>query len=375
MMKIIKDNIVLIGLSLLSLVLIGWLITHNKKINHAPTLVPQVNVTSVVQKDMPLILELAGNTLAYQTVQVKSLVSGQLININFREGQNIKTNDLLFKIDSREFEYQLQASEAALLRDQAQLENAEKEEQRYRDLFAKKAVSQEQYLQMLTNRNVLKATIAADEAMIKTAQLQIEYSNILSPINGKVGESNFDIGNLIQANPTTPMVSINTISPIYVSFSVPEQYLNALRNAEDANNLPVTIKTSSGEEIKDGKIVFIDNMIDTTTGTIKLKALFPNVEEVLWPGQFVKIYLNVRSKKDALIVPKKAVQINQEGSYVFVIKEDNKAEIRKIKIDFSNDNYSVVSEGIQKGDKIVVDGQLRLTNGIEVISKVIQEES
>ena len=375
MMKIIKDNIVLIGLSLLSLVLIGWLITHNKKINHAPTLVPQVNVTSVVQKDMPLILELAGNTLAYQTVQVKSLVSGQLININFREGQNIKTNDLLFKIDSREFEYQLQASEAALLRDQAQLENAEKEEQRYRDLFAKKAVSQEQYLQMLTNMNVLKATIAADKAMIKTAQLQIEYAKILSPINGKAGESNFDIGNLIQANSTTPMVSINTISPIYVSFSVPEQYLNALRNAEDANNLPVIIKTSSGEEIKDGKIVFIDNMIDTTTGTIKLKALFPNVEEVLWPGQFVKIYLNVRSKKDALIVPKKAVQINQEGSYVFVIKEDNKAEIRKIKIDFSNDNYSVVSEGIQKGDKIVVDGQLRLTHGTEVIPKVIQEGS
>ncbi len=303
------------------------------------------------------------------------MVNGHLININFEEVQTLKANDLLFEIDSRNFENQLKTAEAGLLRDKSQLENAEKEEQKYRNLLAQKAVSQEQYLQMLTNMNVLKASVSADEAVIENARLQVEYTKILAPIDGRAGESIFHTGDLIEANSASPMVVINKISPMYVSFSVPEQHLSVLRSAKDADDLLVTIKTSSGEEVKGGKVVFIDNTIDITNGTIKLKALFPNTDEILWPGQFVKVYINVNNKKDALVVPTKAVQMNQEGAYVFVIGQDNKAEIRKVTVDFANDNCTVISEGLKKEEQVVINGQLRVSSGAEVIPTYIQEGS
>ncbi|MCC8369702.1 MAG: efflux RND transporter periplasmic adaptor subunit [Rickettsia endosymbiont of Oxypoda opaca] len=225
-------------------------------------------------------------------------------------------------------------------------------------------------MQMLTNMNVFKAAIGADEALIENAKLQIEYSKITAPISGRLGEILLDEGNLVQAN-ITNLVVINTISPIYISFSVPAQYLSLLQKSK----VPITLKTALGEEITNCEIVFIDNTIDILSGTIKLKALFPNSDELLWPGQFVRISLNINNETDALIVPNKAVQINAQGSYVFVVGEDNKANIRDVTIDFADDNYTVISSGLAEGERIVVNGQLRLFNGAEVNAKVIQEEA
>ncbi len=219
---------------------------------------------------------------------------------------------------------------------------------------------------------VLKAAIESDEAMIANAKLQIEYSKISAPIDGRAGEILLHEGNLVDVNSIRPLVIINKISPIYVSFSVPEQHLNSLLRSKESDDLIVSIETSSGQKIKDGKIVFIDNNIDIASGTIKLKALMPNENEILWPGQFVKVFLNVYNKKNALVIPTKAIQINQNGSFVFVINQNNKVSIRNIKIEFSDDNYAVVTKGLSIGETIVINGQLRLSQDKLVIPTLIE---
>lgn len=370
MIKLIKQSLLLILLALLILTIIIWFIRdHITGKKNVATGVP-VDIVLVTKKDMPHMIELAGLTESYKSVEVKPLVTGQIIKVNFKDGELAQAGEVLFEIDPRSFQYSLEEAEANLLRDQAQFENAQKEELRYHNLFAENAVSEEQYMQMLTNMNVFKAAIGADEALIENAKLQIEYSKITAPISGRLGEILLDEGNLVQAN-ITNLVVINTISPIYISFSVPAQYLSLLQKSK----VPITLKTALGEEITDGEIVFIDNTIDILSGTIKLKALFPNSDELLWPGQFVRISLNINNETDALIVPNKAVQINAQGSYVFVVGEDSKANIRDVTIDFADDNYTVVSSGLAEGERIVVNGQLRLFNGAEVNAKVIQEEA
>ncbi|WP_342270416.1 efflux RND transporter periplasmic adaptor subunit [Rickettsia endosymbiont of Orchestes rusci] len=369
MIKLIKQSLLLILLALLILTVIIWFIRDHITGKKIISVGAPVDIVLVTKKDMLHMIELAGLTESYKSVEVKPLVTGQIIKVNFKDGELAQAGEILFEIDPRSFQYNLEEAEANLLRDQAQFENAQKEELRYRNLFAENAVSEEQYMQMLTNMNVFKAATDADEALIEDAKLQIEYSKITAPISGRLGEILLDEGNLVQAN-ITNLVVINTISPIYISFSVPAQYLSLLQKSK----VPITLKTALGEEITDGEIVFIDNTIDILSGTIKLKALFPNSEELLWPGQFVRILLNINNKTDALIVPNKAVQINDQGSYVFVVEEDNKANIRDVTIDFADDNYTVISSGLAEGERIVINGQLRLFDGTQVNAKVIQEE-
>ena len=372
--KTTKTKLLVIGFGLFSVILAAWLVDlWMKNYKLAQNQGVPVDTISVMQKNMPYIIELAGRAESYKTIEVKSLVAGQIIKVNCNEGQSVKINDLLFEIDSRNLKHQLEQAEANLLRDKIQLENAQKEESRYRTLFSQKAVSEEQYLQAKTTMNALKATVAADEAIIETAKLQLEYSKILAPIDGRLGEITFDAGNIVEIDTASPMVTINQISPIYITFSVPEQYLGSIRKSQETKGLLVIITTSSGEEIKDGEIVFIDNTIDVTSGTIKLKALFPNVNEILWPGQFVRLSLTIYDKQDAITIPTKALQINQKGQYVFVIGQDNKAEIRNITIDFSNDDYAVIAKGLQVGEKVVTNGQLRLSEGVLVNPKELQE--
>ena len=368
-MKIGK--LLIIILILAGILLVIWSMNYSK-VAKTPEPLAAVDVVQVIQKDTPYIIALAGTTEVYKTGEVKSLVNGHIVKVHFQEGENVKEGDLLFEIDSRNFEYQLRQAEANLSRDQVQLENAEKEEQRYHDLFAQNAVSEEQYLQVLTNMKVLKAAIESDEAMIANAKLQIEYSKISAPIDGRAGEILLHEGNLVDVNSIRPLVIINKISPIYVSFSVPEQHLNSLLRSKESDDLIVSIETSSGQKIKDGKIVFIDNNIDMSSGTIKLKALMPNENEILWPGQFVKVFLNVYNKKNALVIPTKAIQINQNGSFVFVINQNNKVSIRNIKIEFSDDNYAVVTKGLSIGETIVINGQLRLAQDKLVIPTLIE---
>ena len=368
-------KIFIITLILVVMLLVIWLINSNSQTHATLEVPPSVDVVKVIQKDTPYVIALAGTTESYKTVEIKSLVNGHLVKVHFQEGQNVKINDLLFEIDSRNFEYQLNQAEANLLRDQVQLENAEREEQRYRDLFEQNAVSEEQYLQILTNMKVLKAAIESDKAMIANANLQIEYTKILSPIDGKLGEILLYEGNLVEINAIKPLVVINKISPINVSFSVPEQYLSSIRLSKESGDLVVNVETASGQKIKDGEIVFIDNNIDIASGTIKLKALLPNSNEILWPGQCVKVFLNVYNKKNALVIPTKAIQINQKGSFVFVIDQNNKASIRNIIIEFADDNEAVIKEGLTSGETIVVNGQLHLSKDKVVIPTLVEDKS
>ncbi|MCC8419267.1 MAG: efflux RND transporter periplasmic adaptor subunit [Rickettsia endosymbiont of Glossina mortisans submortisans] len=286
-------------------------------------------------------------------------------SVNFDDGQEVKAGDLLYEIDSRPFQNQLQQAQANLLSDTYNLENAIKEEVRYRALYAEKAVSEEQYLQMLTNMNMLKAAVERDRAIIADANLQIEYSKIVAPFDGKLSESNVDIGDLVSPD-FASLVTINTISPIYVSFSVPEGYLDRINKSQKSNDLALTVKTVNNQEIKDGDIVFVDNAIDQNSGTIKVKATLTNNDEILWPRQFVRVSLTIYTEKDALIVPSKAMQTNDQGPYVFVVDKDNKAVVKNIDIVFSNDDFIVIKSGIDEGETVITNGQLRLSNGAEV---------
>jgi len=414
MLKTIMRNLILITLLVLIVILVVWAIKHHHKSNKQIIIAAPVEVTKVIRKDIPYVIELAGEAETYQSTDIKSQVTGQILSVNFDDGQEVKTGDLLYEIDPRPFQNQLQQAEANLLSDNYNLENAIKEEARYRALYEEKAVSEEQYLQMLTNMNMLKAAIERDKAIIADANLQIEYSKIVAPFDGKLSESNVDIGNLVQAN-VTSLVSINTISPIYVSFSVPEEHLDRINKSQKSNDLALTVRTASNQEINNGEIVFVDNSIDANSGTIKVKATLPNQDEsldclqneankeefegdtsprtaaytlvredastgsthklpleascassLLWPGQFVRVSLTVYTEKDALIVPSKAMQTNDQGPYVFVVDKDNKAVVKNIDIAFSNDDFIVIKSGIDEGETVITNGQLRLSNGAEV---------
>lgn len=369
MLRIIMRNLILISLLVLMAILVLWVVKHHHKNSKQIIVAAPVEVTKVIKKDAPYVIELAGEAQSYQSIDIKSQVTGQILNINFDDGQEVTAGTVLYEIDARPFQNQLQQAEANLLSDNYNLENATKEEARYRKLYQEKAVSEEQYSQMLTNMNMLKAAVERDKAIIADANLQIEYSKITAPFDGKLSESIPSSGDLVQANATT-LVTLNTISPIYVSFSVPEEHLNKLSNSYKSNDLSLIVKTSNDLEIKDGQIIFIDNTIDTNSGTIKVKATLPNEDEVLCPGQFVRVSLTVYIEKDALIVPSKAIQTNDQGPYVFTVK-DNKAVIRNVEIAFASDDFTIIKSGVEEGEIIVTNGQLRLNNNTEV---VVREE-
>ncbi|MCC8467796.1 MAG: efflux RND transporter periplasmic adaptor subunit [Rickettsia endosymbiont of Eriopis connexa] len=340
-------NLILITLLILIVILVFWVIKHHHKNNKQIIIAAPVEVTKVIRKDVPYVIELAGSAETYQSADIRPQVTGQILSVNFDDGQEVKAGDLLYEIDSRPFQNQLQQAQANLLSDTYNLENAIKEEARYRALYEEKAVSEEQYLQMLTNMNMLKAAVERDKAIIADANLQIEYSKIVAPFDGKLSESNVDIGDLVSPD-FASLVTINTISPIYVSFSMPEEYLDRINKSQKSNDLALTVRTVSDQEIKDGEIVFVDN------------ATLPNNDEVLWPGQFVLVSLTIYIEKDALIVPSKAMQTNDQGPYVFVVDKDNKAVVKNIDIVFSNDDFIVIKSGIDEGETVITNGQLKI---------------
>jgi multidrug efflux system membrane fusion protein len=325
-----------------------------------------VEVVDVKQQNTPKVIELPGNIESYITVDIKSRVDGQIMTVNFKEGQNVKKGDLLFQLDSRGFVDRLNKAQAMLESDLAKLTNAQTEEKRYAQLVAQDVVSVEAYQQKLTNLNTAQAIIDSDKADIKNAQLQIDYSNITSPIDGKTGPILLKEGSMVKASDTNPLVTINTISPIYCSFSISEKYLDLIKNFKEENLLKLVVKTDENAEITNGEILFFDNQIDVNTGTIKVKGLVPNKDEVLWPGESVRVYLQLYSKENAIIIPDAAVQIGPKGQYVFVIDKNNKARIRNIKVDFTNGAYTVIADGLKVGEKVVTNGQIRLQDGSAV---------
>ncbi len=322
---------------------------------------------TVIKKTVPVQIRAIGNSEAYSTVAIKSQIGGELIQVHFREGQYVKKGDILFTIDPRPYEIALKQAEANLTKVSAQLENARKELVRYRDLDKEGFVSKEQYDQIKTNAAVLEAMVSFDKAVAENAKLQLKYCYIYSPVSGRAGNLISNQGNLIKANADNPMIIINQVKPIYIIFSVPEQYLSDIKKFMAKGNIEVRAKLSAEDKKEEkGVLTFIDNTVDTTTGTIKLKATFANDKEILWPGQFADVVLTLTSQPDAIVVPSQSIQTGQKGHYVFIIKDDLTVESRPVTVGITLNDESVVEKGLLPGEKIVTDGQLRLMPGAKV---------
>ncbi|MGB9891060.1 efflux RND transporter periplasmic adaptor subunit [Thermodesulfovibrio yellowstonii] len=331
-----------------------------------PPPVPVV-VTQSVVKDVPIQITAIGNVEAYSSVVIKSRVEGQLIRTNFKEGDEVKKGQLLFVIDPRPFEEAVRQAEANLLRDKAQLEFAKADLERYDELVKEELVSRQQYEKIRTTYESLKATVKADEAILNNARLQLNYCYIYSPIDGKIGSLLVHPGNMIKAN-DTQIATINQIIPIYVRFSVPEQELFRIKKAMTQGSLKTEaiVRGVDANYSKEGRVVFIDNAVDTATGTVKLKAEFANRDKILWPGQFVNVVLTLGVKDKAIVIPYRALQTGQKGQYVYVVKEDKTAEIREVQPGLRFGDEVTIEKGLNSGETIVVDGQLRLIPGARV---------
>jgi membrane fusion protein, multidrug efflux system len=340
----------------------------------APT-VP-VTIANVSQKDVPVTLRAIGNVEAFQTVGVKSQISGELQEVHFREGQDVNKGDLLFSLDQRQLKAELARVEGNLRRDEAQAKNARVQAERYASLLKEGVVAQQQYDQFVSNADALDATVIADRAAVEYARLQLQYTRITAPIAGRTGNLEVDRGNIVKANDVN-LVTINQVTPVNVQFSIPEQQLPQVKHYMAARTLRVDATTRNDDPNRpagsvlasEGQLTFIDNTVDAETGTIRLKGTFPNKERTLWPGQFVDVVLTLVVEKDAIVVPQQAVQTGQKGSYVFVVSAENTAEMRPVVTKRTAGNDTVIASGLQPGERVVTDGQLRLTRGAKVEMK------
>lgn len=339
--------------------------TNSRTTGGPPKAVP-VTIGTAVKKDFPIQVRAIGAVEAYSTVTVKTLVAGQITRVAFREGQDVRKGDLLFEIDPVPFEAALRMAEATLARDVALRENAEKESKRYAFLIEKDLVPRQQYDQVAANLAALEATVRADAALVEQSRVKLGYCFIRSPIDGRTGNLSVNEGNVVKEN-DTKLVVINRIAPIYVTFSVPEQHLADIRKYRAAGALRVDAMFP-GEEAHPirGTLDFIGNEVDKTTGTIPLKGRFANADRRLWPGQFVNAALTLTVRRDAVLVPTRAIQTGQGGQYLFVVRPDLTAEMRSVVPGQAAGGETVIEQGIQPGEQVVTDGQLRLVPGARV---------
>lgn len=359
-----------IGLLVVAVVLFAYFGTeiraNERKTQRGPASVP-VSVALVEQQSVPFRLQAIGNVEAFATVSVKARVDGQIVAVNFREGQPVRKGDVLFRIDPRPYEAALRQAEANALRDSAARDQARSQAKRYQELLEKNFVSKEAYAQIRTNAETAEATAGASQAALENARLNLEYAVITSPLDGYVGKVLLQAGNIARANDISPLVVINQVRPIYVNFAIPEQSLPDVRKYMAGAPLTVeVIPPDSAAARIQGRLIFIDNAVDPTTGTIRLRARFENSAADLWPGQFVNVSLRLFEQADAIVIPSQAVQTGPEGQYVYVVGKDLVAEVRKIKAQRSDGEHTVVSDGLEKGEQVVTRGQLRLGPGTRV---------
>ncbi len=341
----------------------------------APAAVP-VTVATVVQKTVPIQVRAIGNVEAYSTVSIKAQISGELTAVHFREGEDVHKGQLLFTIDPRPFQAALQQAQANLARDKANAENARVQAARYAKLFEERVAAREQYDQMRTSADALDAAVRADEAAVEKAKLDLQYCTIYSPIDGRTGSLMVHPGNLTKANDVPILLVINQLNPIYVDFSLAQQYLADVKKYMAEGKLKVEAMLSGDAQHPElGKVSFVDNAVDTSTGTIRLKATFANQQRRLWPGQFVDVVLTLTERPNAIVVPAQALQAGQNGQYVFVVKADHTVESRPVAAGSTVRGETVVEKGLQPGETVVTDGQIRLVPGSKVEVKVGPEAS
>jgi multidrug efflux system membrane fusion protein len=326
-----------------------------------------VVIAKAAVKIVPIEIRTIGTVQPIASVQVKSRVDGMLAKVSFNEGDVVKAGAPLFTVDPRSYQAQLKQAEATLLRDQAQLENARLELRRNQTTASTGVTSQKLLEQARTQVQILEAAIKSDEAAIDVARVQLSYTDITAPLTGRTGDLRVNEGNNVKANDTTPLVTINQLRPIYVTFSVPERELPQIRARQYKTPLAVTVTDDRGvQHPETGTLTFIDNTIDTNTGTIQLKATFANDRDFLWPGQFVQVNLRVSQIDNAVTIPSAAVQNGQQGQYVYVVKTDQTAELRPVKVGPPMGGDVVILDGVRAGETVVTDGHLRLAPGARV---------
>jgi multidrug efflux system membrane fusion protein len=320
-----------------------------------------VTVAAVQQQTMPVALHAIGNVEAYSTVAVKARVGGQILEVNFREGQPVKKGEILFRIDPRPFEAALRQAEANALRDRAGRDQARSQAKRYQELLDKNFISKEAYAQIRTNAETAEATAKASQAALENARLSLEYCTIRSSLDGYVGRVLLQAGNVVRADDAAPLVVINQVRPIYVNFGIPEQQLPEVRKRMAAAPLPAAVMPVDPQQpAPQGTLIFIDNAVDPSTGTIRLRAQFDNADAALWPGQFVNVSLRLYEQADALVVPATAVQTGPDGPYVYVVGDDLVADVRRVTVTRTDGERAIVEKGLAKGERVVTRGQLRL---------------
>jgi membrane fusion protein, multidrug efflux system len=324
---------------------------------------------------MPLELSAIGAVEPSSSVAVRAQITGELTSVNFKEGDDIEQGQVLFTLDRRPLEAALKQAEAALTRDQAQLANATAQAQRARELASRGIATREQVDTTSTAVSALEATVGADRAAIENATVQLQYATIKAPISGRTGVLMVHPGNLVRANDAAPLVVINQVTPVQVSFGIPERQLALLKQHLAQNTLRVEAQPQGDlDKPAVGRIAFVDNAVDQTTGMIRVKGTFANADRRLWPGQFVNVVTVLATDPQALVVPSVAVQSGQQGSYVFVVKDDRTVELRPVAISRTNGNESIVEKGLKDGETVVTDGQLRLVPGSRISDKTAAGE-
>jgi len=370
-----------------------------------------VTTAKVENKAIPVTIPAVGTAEAQQTVQIRAQVTGQLSAVHFVEGQEVKKGQELFTIDPRPFQAALSQAQAVLARDTATANNAQSQRARYQDLFERGLIPRDQYETQIAASQSAQATLEADRAAVDTAKLNLQYTHVTAPIAGRTGALGVHQGDLVRANDTNPMVVINQLSPIYVTFSVPGRYLPDIRRYQAKSPLqvhakgqaalppgaqpppPPVIGSLQAQPSPDqaaakaaasagiapglaasGRVTFIDNAVDAATGTIKLKGTFDNTDHALWPGLFVQITLDLTTEGNAIVVPAAAVQPSQSGQFVYVVKPDHSVEVRNVVILRQQGEQIVIAQGLAAGEEVVTEGQLRLTPGARVTTTHGQAE-
>jgi membrane fusion protein, multidrug efflux system len=318
-------------------------------------------------RNVPVYVRGIGTVQAFQMVTVRTRVDGNITKVLFTEGQEVKTGDPLFQIDPRPFQAALEQAQATKARDEASLQGAQLDLERYAKLLPTGFQTRQQYDQQVATVGQLKGSIAADQAQIDTAQLNLQYADIRSPIDGRTGARLVDLGNFVQAGQATALVSITQIKPIFVSFTVPQEFLVEIRANQARAPLAVEAYASDDKTLlSTGKLTLIDNQVDVATGTIHLKATFDNTDERLWPGEFVSARLILSTRAQAIVVPAQTVMQGPQGAYVYVIKPDETVDRRSVQVASTQENLAVIEKGLERGERVVVEGQYRLTQGVKI---------
>jgi multidrug efflux system membrane fusion protein len=330
-----------------------------------------VTTALVTEASLPVFVQGVGNVEAFTTVEIRAQVTGPLLEVHFQEGQDVEKGQLLFTIDPRPFELAVKQAEAQLAKDTGQSKTAEMQRARYTSLLKSGLVAQSDFDTVAAQANSLQSTLNLDQVAIENAKLQLQYTKILAPIAGRTGALQVHVGSQVRTGDASPMVIINQITPVLVTFSLPAVSLPDVRAGQTRGPLTVEAIASgdAGTTVSTGSLTFIDNMVDPTTAAIKLKATLPNRDRKLWPGEFVQVRLRVAENPHAIVVPMSAVQSGPQGQYTYVIGANRSATLRPIKVARNDGDRVIIASGLQTGEEVVTDGQLRLTPGARVSVK------